>query len=49
MKGCEKLNKNTVIITSDIIEDCLCESLDIFEKNNISQCKDIKKPQKPLN
>jgi hypothetical protein len=30
----EILNKELVIITTDIIEECLCESLDILEKNN---------------
>lgn len=30
----KKLNKNIVIITQDVIEDCLCESLDVLEKNN---------------
>lgn len=33
MKEGEKLNKNLKLITPDVIEECLCESLDIIEKN----------------
>ncbi|WP_162533846.1 hypothetical protein [Clostridium drakei] len=28
----EKLNKKLILITSDVIEECLCESLDSLEK-----------------
>lgn len=28
----EKLNKKLMLITSDVIEECLCESLDSLEK-----------------
>jgi len=35
MKEGEKLNKKSVLITPDVIEECLCESLDILEKNTL--------------
>lgn len=31
MKEGEKLNKNSVLITPDVIEECLCECLDKLE------------------
>lgn len=34
MKEGEILNKELVIITDDIIEECLRESLDVLEKTN---------------
>jgi len=34
MKEGGSLNKEVLIITADIIEECLCESLDIVEKGN---------------
>ncbi|WML37599.1 hypothetical protein [Clostridium sp. OS1-26] len=30
------MNKKSTLITSDVIEECLCESLDILEKRTIS-------------
>lgn len=32
MKEGEKLNKESVLITPNVIEECLCESFDIVEK-----------------
>ncbi len=32
MKEGEKLNKKLVLITPDVIEECLCESLDTLER-----------------
>jgi hypothetical protein len=42
MKEGEKLNKKLVLITNDVIEECLCESLDILEKNTSSYRKNKK-------
>jgi len=36
MKEGEKLNKKLELITPDVIEECLCESLDVFEKKTSS-------------
>jgi len=33
MKEGEKLNKESVLLTPEVIEECLCECLDILEKN----------------
>lgn len=30
------MNKESVLITPDVIEDCLCESFDIVEKNTFT-------------
>ena len=35
-KKVKKLNKDLVLITFDVIEECLCESFDVVEKNNLS-------------
>lgn len=32
LKKVKKLNKKSAFITSDVIEECLAESLDILEK-----------------
>lgn len=29
------MNKQSILITPDVIEECLCESLDAAEKNTI--------------
>ncbi|MFL0195252.1 hypothetical protein ACJDU8_06680 [Clostridium sp. WILCCON 0269] len=35
-----KINdKKSVLMTSDVIEECLCESFDIVEKNTLSHKK----------
>ncbi|MHB8061689.1 MAG: hypothetical protein ACYDG2_03475 [Ruminiclostridium sp.] len=34
MKEGEKLNKESVLITPNVIEECLCESFDIVESHN---------------
>jgi len=47
VKEGEKLNKLRVLITADVIEECLSESLDVLEKN-ILPSRHIK-IQKPLN
>jgi hypothetical protein len=39
MKEGEKLNKESVLITPEIIEECLCESLDALDKNTQSHSK----------
>jgi hypothetical protein len=45
----KKLKKKPVLITNDIIEECLCESLDVLEKN-IASGRTLKaKPKKSLN
>lgn len=36
MKEGKKLNKELLLITFDVIEECLCESFDVVEKNNLS-------------
>ncbi|MDF2883557.1 MAG: hypothetical protein K0R54_4114 [Clostridiaceae bacterium] len=35
MKEGKKMNKKSTLITPDVIEECLCESLDILEKSTI--------------
>lgn len=45
MKEGENLNKKTVLITPDVIEECLSESLDILEKNTQAH-KKIKRNSK---
>jgi hypothetical protein len=45
------LNKESAIITPDVIEECLCESLDILEKSNSASKKNItfhRNMKKPL-
>jgi len=39
MKEGENLNEKSVLITPDVIEECLCESLDTQEKNTSSHRK----------
>ncbi|HEY5584046.1 MAG TPA: hypothetical protein VIK78_06095 [Ruminiclostridium sp.] len=39
MKEGEKLNKESVLITSDVIQECLCESFDIAEKKTPSHSR----------
>ncbi|AKA72275.1 hypothetical protein CSCA_5150 [Clostridium scatologenes] len=39
------MKKKSILITPEVIEECLCESLDIIEKNPISYNK-IKKCKK---
>jgi len=34
-RRCEKLNKESILITPEVIEECLCECLDIVEKRTI--------------
>ncbi|MHC1720795.1 MAG: hypothetical protein AB9844_09100 [Clostridiaceae bacterium] len=31
------MNKELVLITPDVIEECLCEALDVYEKKTSSQ------------
>ena len=45
MKEGEKLNKKKILITPDVIEECLCESLDAPEKKALAHRK-IKKTSK---
>ena len=40
MKEGEKLNKNSVLITPDVIEECLCECLDNLENRTVFLEKD---------
>ncbi|CAB1246040.1 hypothetical protein ACFHWD_20010 [Clostridium sp. MT-14] len=35
-------NKKSILITPDVMEECLCESLDIIEKNTQSHKKNKK-------
>lgn len=35
MKEGKKVNNKSILITPDVIEECLCESLDILEKNTL--------------
>jgi hypothetical protein len=45
----KKLKKKPVLITNDVIEECLCESLDVLEKNIVTIRKHIAKPKKSFN
>lgn len=45
MKEGENLDKKLVLITPDVIEECLCESLDALEKR-IPTHKKLKKTLK---
>ena len=47
MKEGEQLKKKLILITPDVIEECLSESLDILEKNILTT--NHIKIQKPLN
>lgn len=44
MEEGEKLNKEPILITPDVIEECLCEAFDFPEKDTPSH----KKTQRPL-
>lgn len=39
----KKLKKKQKLITNDVIEECLCESLDVLEKNISTGRKHITK------
>jgi hypothetical protein len=45
----KKLKKKPVLITNDVIEECLCESLDVLEKNIATGRKLKAEPKKSLN
>lgn len=42
MKEGEKMNEKSVLITPDVIEECLCESIDNQEINTSSHRNDKK-------
>lgn len=43
IRGGDRMNDNkSVLITPEVMEECLCESLDIIEKNNQSHKKNKK-------